>query len=96
MSEQPFYLQHNYAPIEHEVSRDNLQVVGAIPEELNGLFLRNGPNPWGHDPGHWFLGDGMIHGLHLRDGKIDWYRNRYIDTPHRRGESVPMVPRPSN
>jgi carotenoid cleavage dioxygenase-like enzyme len=91
MSEQPFYLRDNYAPIEHEVSSENLAVVGAIPEELNGLFLRNGPNPWGRDPGHWFMGDGMIHGLRLGGGRADWYRNRYVQTPNHRGEEIPMV-----
>jgi len=25
--------------------RDNLKVIGKLPKELNGLFVRNGPNP---------------------------------------------------
>ena len=27
---------------------------------------------------HWFLGDGMVHGLAIRDGQVLWYRNRWI------------------
>jgi carotenoid cleavage dioxygenase len=30
---------------------------------------------------HPFLGDGMVHGVRLRDGKAEWYRNRYVRTP---------------
>ena len=29
---------------------------------------------------HWFDGDGMLHGIRLRDGKAEWYRNRWIRT----------------
>ena len=34
-----------------------------------------------HDPGehhHWFLGEGMVHGVRLRDGQAQWYRNRWV------------------
>jgi len=33
------------------------------------------PDPAGH---HWFLGDGMVHGIAIQDGKVLWYRNRWI------------------
>ena len=33
---------------------------------------------------HWFLGTGMVHGLRIRDGQVEWYRNRYVRS-HRRG-----------
>ena len=58
-----------------------LDVVGEVPDYLDGRYLRNGPNPIGPiDPEryHWFAGDGMVHGLRLRDGKAEWYRNRYV------------------
>lgn len=75
------YLQANYAPVDVESTITNLQVTGSLPPELNGRFLRNGPNP-GADvsPGgyHWFTGDGMVHGLRLQEGKAEWYRNRYV------------------
>ena len=47
--------------------------------ELDGRLLRIGPNPVvDPDPAtyHWFTGDGMVHGLWLRDGKASTYRNR--------------------
>ncbi|MFZ0877539.1 MAG: carotenoid oxygenase family protein, partial [Pseudonocardiaceae bacterium] len=54
------------------------------PGHLDGCYLRNGPNPIAEvDPAtyHWFAGDGMVHGVHLRDGAAQWYRNRWIRTP---------------
>ncbi len=76
----PFHLKGNYAPVDTEVSATDLTVRGSIPEELSGRFLRNGPNPKSGTSAHWFLGDGMIHGIRLRDGRADWYRNRYVRT----------------
>ena len=78
---QPFYLQGAFAPVADEVTAFDLPVTGAIPPELAGRFLRNGPNPRAGDPGHWFFGDGMVHGIELRDGRASWYRNRYVRTP---------------
>jgi len=75
------YLVGNYAPVTEEVTLTDLPVVGQVPVELEGRLLRNGPNPIGHvdlATHHWFLGDGMVHGLRLRDGNAEWYRNRYV------------------
>jgi carotenoid cleavage dioxygenase len=75
------YLAGNFAPIEHEVTAFDLQVIGAIPPELEGRYLRNGPNPLGAvdlAQHHWFIGDGMVHGVRLRGGTAEWYRNRYV------------------
>ena len=39
------------------------------------------PNPGSDiDPAihHWFLGAGMVHGVRLRDGRAEWYRNRRV------------------
>jgi carotenoid cleavage dioxygenase len=60
-----------------------LAVTGRLPPELNGLYARIGPNPMQvANPAnhHWFLGDGMVHGVRLRDGQALWYRNRWIGT----------------
>jgi carotenoid cleavage dioxygenase-like enzyme len=27
---------------------------------------------------HWFVNRGMLHGVHLRDGRAEWYRNRWV------------------
>jgi carotenoid cleavage dioxygenase len=62
------YLDGNYEPAKTEITALDLKVKGKIPEELNGRFLRNGPNPI-EQPDlathHWFLGDGMVHGIRL-------------------------------
>jgi carotenoid cleavage dioxygenase len=62
----------------------DLEVAGSIPDHLDGRYLRNGPNPAGEiDPElyHWFIGDGMVHGIRIRDGKAEWYRNRWVRGP---------------
>ncbi|WP_028936637.1 carotenoid oxygenase family protein [Pseudonocardia spinosispora] len=77
------YLEGNFAPVREELTITDLQVTGTIPDYLDGRYLRNGPNPISEvDPAtyHWFLGDGMVHGVRLRDGKAQWYRNRWIRT----------------
>lgn len=76
-----WWMQNNYAPIEHEVTAENLTVVGEIPAALNGSYLRNGFNPPGAVPFHWFFGAGMVHGFEIADGAIN-YRNRYVRTPY--------------
>jgi carotenoid cleavage oxygenase len=75
------YLTGNFAPVQSEVTQGNLTVIGSLPPELNGRFLRNGPNPIGSpEPStyHWFTGEGMVHGIRLGDGKAEWYRNRWV------------------
>jgi carotenoid cleavage dioxygenase len=77
----PTYLNGLLAPVNDEISAENLRVTGKIPVELQGRYFRNGPNPMpGQDPGHWFVGPGMVHGIRIRDGHADWYRNRWIRT----------------
>ncbi|WP_326837753.1 carotenoid oxygenase family protein [Amycolatopsis rhabdoformis] len=79
------FLEGNFAPVTQEHTATRLEVTGELPDHLDGRYLRNGPNPLtAADPGtyHWFLGDGMVHGVRLRDGRAEWYRNRWIRTPH--------------
>jgi carotenoid cleavage dioxygenase len=75
-----YYLTDNYAPVTDEVTAFDLPVVGEIPADLEGRYLRNGPNPitTPEDDHHWFVGDGMVHGIRLRGGRAEWYRNRYV------------------
>jgi len=75
------YLEGNFAPVHEEITVDNLTVIGELPRDLNGMFVRNGPNPRFKPEGnyHWFDGDGMLHGIRLQEGKAS-YRNRYIRT----------------
>ncbi len=79
--ETPFWMTGNFAPVENVVDASDLAVTGEIPSELSGRYLRNGPNPHAHPSADWFLGEGMIHGVQIRDGKANWYRNRYVETP---------------
>ena len=77
-----WWLNGNFAPVTAEVESTELSVVhGALPMELSGLYVRNGSNPATGDSTHWFFGDGMVHGVHLADGKATSYRNRYVRTP---------------
>jgi carotenoid cleavage dioxygenase len=83
MTHNPF-LEGNFAPISQEHTLTDLEVTGAIPDFLDGRYLRNGPNPLSEvDPAayHWFMGDGMVHGVRLREGKAEWYRNRWVRNP---------------
>jgi carotenoid cleavage dioxygenase-like enzyme len=69
-----WFRQGLFAPVTEEVTAFDLPVTGRIPSELNGCYLRNGPNFMrGIDDSkhHWFLGSGMVHGVRLRDGR-DW------------------------
>lgn len=75
----PFFRAGNYAPVTDELTAFDLPVTGAIPRELEGWYLRNGPNPR-EATGHWFTGDGMIHGVRLEEGRAAWYRNRWVRT----------------
>lgn len=75
------YLEGVFAPVDTEVTLTDLPVEGTLPDFLDGRYLRNGPNPIGPvDPAtyHWFLGAGMVHGLRLREGRAEWYRNRWV------------------
>jgi carotenoid cleavage dioxygenase-like enzyme len=80
MPAQNRFLEGSFAPVEEEITAYDLPVTGQVPAELSGRYLRNGPNPLGlDDPDyHWFLGSGMVHGVRLRGGKAEWYRNRWV------------------
>jgi carotenoid cleavage dioxygenase len=82
------YLLGVYAPVGTEIDAEDLQVIGEIPKDLNGVYLRNGPNPRFAPEGryHWFDGDGMIHAVHLENGKAR-YRNRWVRTKAFEAES---------
>ena len=74
------YLVGIHAPMPSELTLHDLAVTGSIPAGLNGRYLKMGANPAKPDPAghHWFLGDGMVHGVAIQDGKVQWYRNRWI------------------
>ncbi|MBI3328483.1 MAG: carotenoid oxygenase family protein [Nitrospinae bacterium] len=88
------FLQGNFAPVQEEITADHLTVIGTLPPEMDGMYVRNGPNP--QFPPiksyHWFEGDGMLHGVRVQGGRAS-YRNRYIRTAgwqeeHEAGKAV--------
>lgn len=74
----PFHLRGNFAPIDRELDAFALEVEGAVPDALDGVYLRNGPNPVDGASSHWFTGDGMLHAVRLAGGRAQSYRNRYV------------------
>ena len=69
-----------HVPVGEEMDLADLPVSGTIPAGLRGRYLKMGANPVRADPAahHWFLGDGMVHGIALEGGRARWYRNRWI------------------
>lgn len=85
----PYWMQGGFAPVADEVTVTELDVTGSVPPEIDGLYVRNGSNPSVGSSLHWFLGDGMVHGVRFSGGRAAWYRNRYVDTPlHRSGKGL--------
>jgi carotenoid cleavage dioxygenase-like enzyme len=82
------HLEGNYKPVLEEITAENLEVIGQIPTDVEGHFLRVGPNPY-YVPDvakyHLFDGDGMIHSVHINAGKAT-YRNRFVDSAGLREE----------
>jgi len=76
-----FWKTGNYPPVTEEVTETALPVAGTLPPDLNGLYVRNGPNAWQGSTEHFFMGDGMLHGVRLEGGRAKWYRNRFVQTP---------------
>jgi carotenoid cleavage dioxygenase-like enzyme len=69
------------SPVSTEIEAYDLPVEGALPPELSGDYIRNGPNPPpGAKPGHLFTGDGMLHGVRIENGRAIAYRNRWVRT----------------
>jgi 9-cis-epoxycarotenoid dioxygenase len=55
-------------------------IEGAIPQNVNGMYCRNGPNPvYQNRLYHWFDGDAMLHNLRLdgNDGTA-FYTNQFV------------------
>jgi 8'-apo-carotenoid 13,14-cleaving dioxygenase len=79
--EQPHpFVTGPHTPMTEEKTLETLKVTGTIPKALDGRYLRIGPNPM--EPNlanhHWFVGDGMVHGVRIKDGNALWYKNRWL------------------
>ncbi len=77
------YFKGNWAPVQKEHNELCTEVIGTIPEDLAGSFLRIGANPVFVNEAedyHAFGGDGMIHEVVFSEGKAT-YINRFVETP---------------
>ena len=70
-----------WRPQNREWTATNMVVEGTIPDDLNGVYLRNTENPLvpAAERYHPFDGDGMIHSMYFSNGAAE-YRNRFIRT----------------
>jgi carotenoid cleavage dioxygenase-like enzyme len=82
----PFNDDHPYRtgpwqPNMKEYDAFELEVIGEIPADLKGIYIRNTENPVHDSIGryHPFDGDGMLHSIHFENGQCE-YRNRFIPT----------------
>eukprot|EP01102_Stenamoeba_stenopodia_P017097 TRINITY_DN6082_c0_g1_i1.p1 TRINITY_DN6082_c0_g1~~TRINITY_DN6082_c0_g1_i1.p1 ORF type:complete len:539 (-),score=141.64 TRINITY_DN6082_c0_g1_i1:216-1832(-) len=76
------FLNGNFGPVKNEVSQQSIPVIfGELPKDIDGVFMRNGPNPLflPIENHHWFEGDGMVHAVNISNGRAD-YRNRWVET----------------
>ena len=75
------YMNGAWTPNREEFNASDMTVIGTIPADIDGIYVRNTENPV-HDPigrYHPFDGDGMIHAISFQNGTAT-YRNRFIRT----------------
>ena len=79
------FVRGGFAPVHSEKDGAVLEVLGRIPGDVRGVYVKNGPNaqfpPEPGTPYHWFDGDGMVHAVFL-DGSSNkaTYTNRWVRT----------------
>ncbi|MBF4160603.1 carotenoid oxygenase family protein [Nocardioides acrostichi] len=72
-----------YRPVRWELGHTEVEVSGALPADLEGVYLRNGTNVQFDAERvrlHAFNGAGMIHQIQILDGTAT-YANAYVRTP---------------
>ena len=78
------YMNGAWTPNFDEYDADDMEVIGEIPRQLSGAYMRNGSNqqfePRG--PYHLFDGDGMIHAFTFDDFEL----RDYHPDPHIKAE----------
>lgn len=76
------HLTGPFAPVVDEVDVSGLEVVGELPADLAGAYLRNGPNPRFAPIGSYVYpldGDGMVHRVTVEGGRAR-YDNKFVRT----------------
>jgi 9-cis-epoxycarotenoid dioxygenase len=74
-------LEGNFSPVDEAPVKHELEVEGTLPGCLEGVYVRNGPNPQFFPTGrhHLFDGDGMLHAVSFDHGSVS-YACRYTRT----------------
>ncbi len=75
------YLNGPWLPNFDEYTATDMEVIGEIPKDIDGVYVRNTENPVLEPLGHYhpFDGDGMLHSISFKEG-IAEYRNRFVRT----------------
>jgi carotenoid cleavage dioxygenase len=76
------YLNGAWTPLHEEADAWDLEVIeGRIPDDIDGVYIRNTENQIHQPLGrfHPFDGDGMLHQIDFRCGRAS-YRNRWVRT----------------
>ncbi|MEJ6591566.1 MAG: carotenoid oxygenase family protein, partial [SAR86 cluster bacterium] len=69
------YLHGLFAPVDTELAADDLVVEqGAIPADLYGMYVVNGPSQRFKPASkyHFYDGDGMLNAVRFKDGKASY------------------------
>lgn len=76
------YLHGLFAPVKTEFDSEDLSVEsGAIPQDLSGMYVINGPNQRfkPRSKYHYYDGDGMLHAIRFDRGRAS-YKSKWIRT----------------
>ncbi len=70
-----------WRPQTKEWTTTSPRVIGTVPDDIRGVYLRNTENPLvpAADRYHPFDGDGMLHSIAFDNGEVQ-YRNRFVRT----------------
>ncbi len=75
------YLNGAWTPNFDEYDADDMEIIGEIPTDIDGVYVRNTENPVHDSIGHYhpFDGDAMLHAIRIKEGRAE-YKNRFIRT----------------
>nr|XP_043612976.1 probable carotenoid cleavage dioxygenase 4, chloroplastic [Erigeron canadensis] len=76
-----YILSGNFAPVDELSPTECDVILGSIPSCLDGVYIRNGPNPQfiPNGPHHYFDGDGMLHCIRISKGRAK-FCSRFVKT----------------